>query len=497
MRGATLRKWRGKRLQVLLDRKDDDFHDWYMNALKLSWFILLNSLLIVPAAICPPLARYRSWGFGSMFPDGGYLLQTAFFQSAIFMACDINLTIALTFAHYEDAGAGWVWGSFWWAVAALYYELQQIWTRKTKKGASFIDMFRTYLNADMFNVLDLAALTCAVVALFFSCAKRLLSTGGRGAEWLPAALDTENVDYYFETVGSVAVLLMWVRQLRTLMIVSGDMAPLVRMMKGMLNDVFKFILLLLLVLFGFAGALSTLFIGEAFVGGHDAVCDSIIGTDANFWSTLKLLFEGSLLAESPFIACVEGSNHGTVGLLFVYGFMLVSVVLLLNMIIAMMGKTFDRHWETAQEQAAGQFASIVQDWEAQKDMPAPFNILALPYLILKAFASPFIACCERPSSTARVYTSLDESKGDLASDEDKVLRIITLKDAPGGLADLEELKDMIADNLNEKYGQFEDTGTLIDNAVKTLNDKMEEMEHMLMDIKMSTAAAAARAPGPK
>ena len=42
-----------------------------------------------------------------------------------------------------------------------------------------------------------------------------------------------------------------------------------------------------------------------------------------------------------------------------------------------------------------------------------------------------------------------------------------------------------------------DTGTLIDNAVKTLNDKMEEMEHMLMDIKMSTAAAAARAPGPK
>ena len=52
-------------------------------------------------------------------------------------------------------------------------------------------------------------------------------------------------------------------------------------------------------------------------------------------------------------------------------------------------------------------------------------------------------------------------------------------------------------SMNEKYGQFEDTGTLIDNAVKTLNDKMEEMEHMLMDIKMSTAAAAARAPGPK
>ena len=50
---------------------------------------------------------------------------------------------------------------------------------------------------------------------------------------------------------------------------------------------------------------------------------------------------------------------------------------------------------------------------------------------------------------------------------------------------------------DRRDGQFEDTGTLIDNAVKTLNDKMEEMEHMLMDIKMSAAAAAARAPGPK
>ena len=172
-------------------------------------------------------------------------------------------------------------------------------------------------------------------------------------------------------------------------------------------------------------------------------------------SAMLLLAENMLQGEAgEAMHCVRQTSHDLIGATIIYLYLVFSVLLLLNMIIAMMGKTFDRHWETAQEQAAGQFASIVQDWEAQKDMPAPFNILALPYLILKAFASPFIACCERPSSTARVYTSLDESKGDLASDEDKVLRIITLKDAPGGLADLEELKDMIADNLNEKYGQF-------------------------------------------
>ena len=55
---------------------------------------------------------------------------------------------------------------------------------------------------------------------------------------------------------------------------------------------------------------------------------------------------------------------------------------------------------------------------------------------------------------------------------------------------------MIADNLNEKYGQFEDRAVDRQRG-EELNDKMEEMEHMLMDIKMSAAAAAARAPGLK
>ena len=49
------------------------------------------------------------------------------------------------------------------------------------------------------------------------------------------------------------------------------------------------------------------------------------------------------------------------GLLLTYGFMLFSVVLLLNMIIAMMSKTFDRHYDSATQEAAAQFAGIVQD----------------------------------------------------------------------------------------------------------------------------------------
>ena len=39
---------------------------------------------------------------------------------------------------------------------------------------------------------------------------------------------------------------------------------------------------------------------------------------------------------------------------------------------------------------------------------------------------------------------------------------------------------MIADNLNEKFGQHEDTGTLIDNAVKTLDEKIDELQTDLL-----------------
>ena len=53
---------------------------------------------------------------------------------------------------------------------------------------------------------------------------------------------------------------------------------------------------------------------------------------------LKILFEGSLLGDSPFIACVSDSEHPIIGLTLTYGFILFSVVLLLNMIIAMMSK---------------------------------------------------------------------------------------------------------------------------------------------------------------
>ena len=63
--------------------------------------------------------------------------------------------------------------------------------------------------------------------------------------------------------------------------------------------------------------------------------------------------------------------------------------------------------------------------------------------------------------------------------KNKGLRILRLGDKPGGTADLEELKDSIADELQEQFGDYEDTGTLIDHAVKVMMARMEALEDQL------------------
>ena len=508
MNGIMLRKWRGKRLHERLEATANESNlEWFFNWLYFVFLVASNVAILPLAAATPPLSKYRDYGWAALFPPGGYLLQTAFFQASVFAVTDLLLTLNLTFHRLEDSFFSVLFG-FAWAVGALFYELHQVQGRQTtRSGQSFVEEIKSYVRQDPFNLLDLAALSMAAFAYFCTTIRMLrdtvAGTGGVREQMAEAAAHFEgfDADYYFETVGSVAVLLMWFRQLRLLMIVREDMAPIVMMMAGMLSDVFKFIQLLLIVLFGFAGAMSTLFLGDntgsgaaAEAASHsgaagedtasidlDGVCHYIIGADATYWTMLKTLFEGSLLAESPFIECVKDSDHPIAGLLFVYGFMILSVVLLLNMIIAMMGKTFDRYWERAQEEAAAGFASMVQDWEGQQDMPAPLNLLSFPYFVIKTVMwGPFAklrSWCEDGSPAG--YKMHEDSKKVIGSGE-KTLRLLTLGDKPGGLADLEELKDMIADNLNEKFGQHEDTGTLIDNAVKTLDEKIDELQTDLL-----------------
>jgi len=59
------------------------------------------------------------------------------------------------------------------------------------------------------------------------------------------------------------------------------------------------------------------------------------------------------------------------------GYMIVSVILLLNMLIAMMAKTFDRIWEHQEENHLITRANLV--FRSSDAAPPPINLLKLPY----------------------------------------------------------------------------------------------------------------------
>ena len=122
------------------------------------------------AALQVPRLRWAA-----LFPPGGYLLQTAFFQASVFAVTDLFLTLNLTFHRLEDSFFSVLFG-FAWAVGALFYELHQIQGRQTtRSGQSFVEEIKSYVRQDPFNLLDLAALSMAAFA-YFCTTIRMLAT---------------------------------------------------------------------------------------------------------------------------------------------------------------------------------------------------------------------------------------------------------------------------------------------------------------------------------
>ena len=106
------------------------------------------------------------------------------------------------------------------------------------------------------------------------------------------------------------------------------------------------------------------------------------------------------LSDSSLIDCLQGSHYSwvTEGLLVVYT--VLSTVLLLNMLIARMAKTFDLIWNEQTSNYLHGFARIVLAMQAQPiSSMAPFNLIGMPYHglhTLSYFARPSQAECLQP-----------------------------------------------------------------------------------------------------
>ena len=134
-------------------------------------------------------------------------------------------------------------------------------------------------------------------------------------------------------VEMIAVLFLWLKQLRSVTLFSHTMATLTLMIGGMVRDVISFLLLLLTCLAAFAAGLSKLYINGA-DDTTDADCEDTMIMLSYFPTATFKLFEGTLLGEG-YLDCVHNSIHPVSGVFLMYGFVIISVLLLLNMISAL------------------------------------------------------------------------------------------------------------------------------------------------------------------
>ena len=96
--------------------------------------------------------------------------------------------------------------------------------------------------------------------------------------------------------------------------------------------------MLAVFLVAFALGFYTLFRGSAPPLGDDE-CDGVVAAmGSSPWSDLRLLFSLVLSAEDVPISCLGGTEAGTLAMAGLYAYVLGSVVLLLNMLIAMVSE---------------------------------------------------------------------------------------------------------------------------------------------------------------
>ena len=222
---------------------------------------------------------------------------------------------------------------------------------------------------------------------------------------------------------SVALLLLGVRLLRVVTMMP-TLGPLILMIDKMFYDVFTWLIVQSTFMIGFASAFYALAgdpdtfhqEGRDFNHlDHDDLCDLIrlsdhqsldedifIGSVKAWGKGFLMLIESMLLQEAPLACMREHSANAAVAEFLLMMFQLFTAILMLNMLIAMMAKTFDRiHSETAINFNFLR-AQTITTWIEQHPSPPPFNLLAAMYApikLVKSFVGQRII--ERDNETAK------------------------------------------------------------------------------------------------
>lgn len=108
-------------------------------------------------------------------------------------------------------------------------------------------------------------------------------------------------------------------------------------------------------------------------------CQPNIDVDFQTWtSTLSILIEVVLTGGIDF-QCVRNSSVGDVAWVLMAIYLVITVVMLVNLLVALMAKSFDNLYELQDQFYLYLFARQTSLWQQYPVVPPPLNLLSLPY----------------------------------------------------------------------------------------------------------------------
>ena len=181
---------------------------------------------------------------------------------------------------------------------------------------------------------------------------------------------------------SISVLLKGLLITRLLRL-HARLGPLMLMVLKMVYDLVLWVIIVGVPVVSFAASLYTLYKDE-FISGDAAKDDACIDPDQEFQtfgSGLLILLDTMLFAD-PLYACYRESSSPVIGTVLIYLYVLITAIMLVNMLIALMAKTFDNVFEAQETHYLFLKARTISDWLQYPAAPPPLNLLSLPYLLV-------------------------------------------------------------------------------------------------------------------
>ena len=369
-----------------------------------SWYLLEVPCLKFYACFVVDFLFFVSLTFLAQGPD---YLETAVHAKIADKIGLRGLIIVHTFWAMSIAYSDWErhFSSKWAEINDLKEEFVRMWLSGFSREAatsgvrSIVSLTAMIMKIDqLVDVCDLFGPLLALIVLFDWLAE-LEDDGGRSVP-MPSSL-------------SYSLLLFGWRMLRV-MAMLPSMGPLILTVNSMLGDVARWLLVQLILVSGYTAAFYALFGSPdadgstRFVGWEENACETVrIGenqvldghfpTAATPSGTLILTFwrvAEQFLSEEADMECVRQYSREPVATsILMMSFQAISAIMMINMLIAMMAKTFDDITTESAVNFTYLRSRVVLEWVERHPSPPPFTLITLASRVVAAAFAPCRLIC--------------------------------------------------------------------------------------------------------